>query len=105
VAITEDLRADLPLTRGDPRADEREPVPVRRVREHRPGDRRDGCGRGGGSAVRAFSYVRAEDASDAVAPFRPGTMYVGGGTNLVDLMRLGVAGPDHLVDVSHLPLD
>jgi xanthine dehydrogenase YagS FAD-binding subunit len=32
-------------------------------------------------------------------------MYLGGGTNLVDLMRLGVAGPDHLVDVSHLPLD
>jgi xanthine dehydrogenase YagS FAD-binding subunit len=55
--------------------------------------------------VRAFTYVRAADPADAVARFGPGTMYLGGGTNLVDLMRLGVAGPDHLVDVSHLPLD
>jgi xanthine dehydrogenase YagS FAD-binding subunit len=55
--------------------------------------------------MRAFSYARAESPADAVARFRPGTMYLGGGTNLVDLMRLGVAGPDHLVDVSHLPLD
>jgi xanthine dehydrogenase YagS FAD-binding subunit len=31
-------------------------------------------------------------------------MYLGGGTNLVDLMRLGVAEPDRLVDVSRLPL-
>ena len=37
--------------------------------------------------------------------FTPGTMYLGGGTNLVDLMRLGVAAPDRLVDVSRLPLD
>jgi xanthine dehydrogenase YagS FAD-binding subunit len=55
--------------------------------------------------MRAFSYARAESPADAVARFRPGAMYLGGGTNLVDLMRLGVAGPDHLVDVSHLPLD
>ncbi|GAA2080185.1 xanthine dehydrogenase family protein subunit M [Actinomadura alba] len=40
-----------------------------------------------------------------MARFRPGTMYLGGGTNLVDLMRLGVAEPDHLVDVSRLPFD
>jgi xanthine dehydrogenase YagS FAD-binding subunit len=54
--------------------------------------------------MRAFSYERAEDTADAVARFGPGTMYLGGGTNLVDLMRLGVAGPEHLVDVSGLPL-
>ncbi len=36
--------------------------------------------------------------------FAPGTMYLGGGTNLVDLMRLGVAAPDRLIDVSRLPL-
>ncbi|GAA4637004.1 xanthine dehydrogenase family protein subunit M [Actinoallomurus vinaceus] len=37
--------------------------------------------------------------------YRPGSMYLGGGTNLVDLMRLGVARPDLLVDVSRLPYD
>jgi xanthine dehydrogenase YagS FAD-binding subunit len=52
--------------------------------------------------VKTFSYQRAGDAADAVARFQPGTMYLGGGTNLVDLMRLGVAKPEHLVDVSHL---
>jgi xanthine dehydrogenase YagS FAD-binding subunit len=40
-----------------------------------------------------------------VARYRPGTAYLGGGTNLVDLMRLGVAVPDQLVDVSRLPHD
>jgi xanthine dehydrogenase YagS FAD-binding subunit len=55
--------------------------------------------------MRAFSYERASDPADAVARFRPGTMYLGGGTNLVDLMRLGVARPGHVVDVSRLPLD
>ncbi|GAA1689340.1 xanthine dehydrogenase family protein subunit M [Nonomuraea maheshkhaliensis] len=37
--------------------------------------------------------------------FAPGTMYLGGGTNLVDLMKLGVAEPERLLDVSRLPLD
>src|SRR5919206_242272 len=35
----------------------------------------------------------------------PGTMYLGGGTNLVDLMKLGVETPERLVDVSRLPHD
>ncbi|TMS00563.1 FAD binding domain-containing protein [Nonomuraea basaltis] len=55
--------------------------------------------------MKPFEYARAGSPSDAVRRFRPGTMYLGGGTNLVDLMRLGVAEPDHLVDVSRLPLD
>ncbi|MER7134892.1 FAD binding domain-containing protein, partial [Streptosporangium saharense] len=52
--------------------------------------------------MRPFSYLRAEDAPSAVATAtgRPETMYLAGGTNLVDLMRLGVAVPDVLVDVS-----
>jgi xanthine dehydrogenase YagS FAD-binding subunit len=32
-------------------------------------------------------------------------MYLGGGTNLVDLLKLGVAAPSHLVDVSSLNMD
>ena len=52
--------------------------------------------------MRPFRYARAHDAGDAVARFGAGAMYLGGGTNLVDLMRLGVAAPDYLVDVSRL---
>jgi xanthine dehydrogenase YagS FAD-binding subunit len=57
--------------------------------------------------MRPFAYVRAQDAAGAVAAVaeRPGTMYLAGGTNLVDLMKLGVETPDRLVDVSRLPLD
>jgi xanthine dehydrogenase YagS FAD-binding subunit len=54
--------------------------------------------------MQPFAYTRARDVPDAVARFRAGTMYLGGGTNLVDLMRLGVAEPEQLVDVSRLPL-
>jgi xanthine dehydrogenase YagS FAD-binding subunit len=55
--------------------------------------------------MRPFTYARAGDARDAVERFAPGTMYLGGGTNLVDLMRLGVAEPEALVDVTRLPYD
>ena len=44
--------------------------------------------------MKTFAYDRARDVAGAVAGFRPGTMYLGGGTNLVDLMRLGVAEPE-----------
>jgi xanthine dehydrogenase YagS FAD-binding subunit len=51
-----------------------------------------------------FTYQCAEDASGAVTlGVQPGTAYLGGGTNLVDLMRLGVATPAMLVDVTRLP--
>jgi xanthine dehydrogenase YagS FAD-binding subunit len=56
--------------------------------------------------MRPFGYERAEDAAGAVAAIaRPGAMYLGGGTNLVDLMKLGVETPETLVDVSRLPFD
>ncbi|HTU73032.1 MAG TPA: xanthine dehydrogenase family protein subunit M [Trebonia sp.] len=50
--------------------------------------------------MRSFAYARATDASEAVAAYRPNAAYLGGGTNLVDLMRLGVATPDSLIDVT-----
>ena len=56
--------------------------------------------------MRPFAYQRATDAAGAVAAFaQPGTMYLGGGTNLVDLKKLGVETPERLVDVSGLPYD
>jgi len=55
--------------------------------------------------VRAFEYSRAADVEAAVAAGRDGATYLAGGTNLVDLMRLGVETPDRVVDVGRLGLD
>ena len=54
-----------------------------------------------------FRYERASNAASAVALLAesPGAAFLGGGTNLVDLMRLGVATPELLVDVARLPFD
>jgi xanthine dehydrogenase YagS FAD-binding subunit len=57
--------------------------------------------------VRPFEYERADAPATAVAALREhgdGAMYLGGGTNLVDLMKLGVETPAALIDVSRLPL-
>ena len=55
--------------------------------------------------MKAFAYERASDAAAAVAAGAEGATFLGGGTNLVDLMKLGVAEPQRLVDVSRLPFD
>ncbi len=58
--------------------------------------------------MRPFTYERAADAAGAVALLDdagPAARYLGGGTNLVDLMKLGVESPDVLVDVTRLPHD
>src|SRR5258708_6863949 len=54
-----------------------------------------------------FRYERASDVSSAVALLagNPNAAFLGGGTNLVDHMKLGVAQPELLVDVTHLPYD
>ncbi|MCI2418486.1 xanthine dehydrogenase family protein subunit M [Saccharopolyspora sp. K220] len=55
--------------------------------------------------MRSFSYERAADARSAVtAASRPGAKFISGGTNLLDLMKLEVEHPSHLVDISRLPL-
>jgi hypothetical protein len=52
-----------------------------------------------------FDYRRADDARGAVAAVaeRPDAVFLGAGTNLVDHMKLGVANPGLVVDVSRLP--
>jgi len=55
--------------------------------------------------VKAFAYERAADADAAVAAMGDGARYLGGGTNLVDLMKLGVETPERLVDVTRLGHD
>jgi xanthine dehydrogenase YagS FAD-binding subunit len=55
--------------------------------------------------MRAFTYERATDAPAAVAAVsRPGAKFISGGTNLLDLMKLEIERPTHLVDISRLPL-
>ncbi|MBJ6121450.1 FAD binding domain-containing protein [Sphingomonas mollis] len=50
-----------------------------------------------------FSYARANNAAEALQLGRGGAAnYLGGGTNLVDLMRETIAKPDRLVDVTGL---
>lgn len=53
-----------------------------------------------------FEYHRATSVGDAVATLarRPGAMFLAGGTNLVDHLKLGLVAPTLLVDVGHLPL-
>ncbi|MYV97384.1 xanthine dehydrogenase family protein subunit M, partial [Streptomyces sp. SID3343] len=54
--------------------------------------------------MRPFRYTRPEQSAPAWADLSPDTMYIAGGTNLVDLMKCGVATPAHLVDIGRLPL-
>lgn len=51
-----------------------------------------------------FDYHRATSVEDAVTTLaeHPDAMFLAGGTNLVDHMKLGVAQPSLLVDVGHL---
>ena len=55
----------------------------------------------------SLRYERPADPAAAVAVVHenPGAVFLAGGTNLVDHLKLGVATPELLVDVSHLPLD
>ncbi|MBW9102733.1 FAD binding domain-containing protein [Paraburkholderia phenoliruptrix] len=51
----------------------------------------------------AISYERAADIAGAVrAAQQPGTVFIGGGTNLLDLMKGGVERPMRLVDITHI---
>ncbi len=53
-----------------------------------------------------FTYSRATDAQSAVngVTAKPRSKFLGGGTNLIDLMKTGVERPEQLVDINRLPL-
>ena len=51
-----------------------------------------------------FDYVRPTTVAEAIAlAAEPGAAFLAGGTNLVDLMKVGVARPARLVDIRRLP--
>jgi xanthine dehydrogenase YagS FAD-binding subunit len=56
--------------------------------------------------MRPFTYERATSAEAAVkaAAGTPHSKFIAGGTNLLDLMKLEIEHPAHLIDVGRLPL-
>ncbi|SEM80064.1 xanthine dehydrogenase YagS FAD-binding subunit [Sphingomonas gellani] len=55
--------------------------------------------------MRSFTYARADTAEQAVRDNdADGCVFIAGGTNLLDLMKLQVETPEKLVDISRLPL-
>ncbi|AWU95713.1 FAD binding domain-containing protein [Azospirillum ramasamyi] len=57
--------------------------------------------------MRPFSYERAGSPAEAAAAAArtPGAKFIAGGTNLLDLMKLEIETPVHLIDVNGLSLD
>lgn len=57
--------------------------------------------------MKAFTYERATSAQDAAAKAAamPGAKFIAGGTNLLDLMKLEIEAPTHLIDVNGLGFD
>src|SRR3979409_2036766 len=57
-----------------------------------------------GLRMNNFEYIRPATMRDAVtAAARPGAAYLASGTNLLDLMKGGIARPSRLVDITRLP--
>jgi xanthine dehydrogenase YagS FAD-binding subunit len=57
--------------------------------------------------MKPFTYERAASPAEAAAAAvrTPGAKFIAGGTNLLDLMKLEIETPTHLVDVNRLALD
>jgi xanthine dehydrogenase YagS FAD-binding subunit len=57
--------------------------------------------------MKPFTYERAKTPAEAAAIVagQPGAKFIAGGTNLLDLMKLEIETPTHLVDVQDLKLD
>src|ERR1700712_80441 len=57
--------------------------------------------------MRPFTFERARTPAEAAAAAvrHPGARFVAGGTNLLDLMKLQIETPTHLIDVNGLALD
>jgi xanthine dehydrogenase YagS FAD-binding subunit len=57
--------------------------------------------------MKAFTYTRATSPAEAAAMAAQvqGARFIAGGTNLLDLMKLEIEAPTHLIDINHLGLD
>jgi CO/xanthine dehydrogenase FAD-binding subunit len=62
--------------------------------------------------MRIFEFIRPQDVAAAIAAAAQSTTaqqgadmrFVGGGTTLIDLMKLNVETPTRLIDINRLPL-
>ena len=52
-----------------------------------------------------FTYSRPTSVNEAVNLSGAATRFIAGGTNLLDLMKENVARPEHLIDITRLPLN
>ena len=57
--------------------------------------------------MKAFTYERVNTPAEAALSAQrvPGAKFIAGGTNLLDLMKLEIETPTHLIDVNGLGLD
>ena len=63
--------------------------------------------------MKTFALTRAKDSAQAIATAAKATTaqqgaeirFIGGGTTLIDLMKLNVEQPQTLIDINRLPLD
>jgi xanthine dehydrogenase YagS FAD-binding subunit len=57
--------------------------------------------------MKSFTYERAISPADAARAVTqtPGAKFIAGGTNLLDLMKLEIEAPSHLIDLNGLGLD
>ena len=57
--------------------------------------------------MKSFTYERPTSAQAAAAAViaKPGAKFIAGGTNLLDLMKLEIETPIHLIDINRLGLD
>ncbi|RYJ18754.1 xanthine dehydrogenase family protein subunit M [Rahnella variigena] len=57
--------------------------------------------------MKAFTYERVKTPAGAASSAlqHPGAKFIAGGTNLLDLMKLEIEQPSHLIDVNGLALD
>ena len=57
--------------------------------------------------MKSFTFERVATAAGAAAAAArsPGSRFIAGGTNLLDLMKLEIETPGHLIDVNRIGLD
>src|SRR5438105_4362444 len=99
---------------GRERIHERQYLPVRGVSEHCRCHSKcaEKC-RAPETSMKTFALTRANDSAQAIATAAKATTaqqgaeirFIGGGTTLIDLMKLNVEQPQTLIDINRLPLD
>src|SRR5258705_770964 len=96
--------------------DERQHLSLRRLPQH---CRRDPTGsktrlkRRGGGSMHIFEFIRPKDSAAAIAAAAQSktaqqgadVRFMGGGTTVIDLMKLNVETPARVLDINRLPLD